>query len=373
MRVCGALLIAALAAPATSTAQQACIERDPLYRLDGEALVWRGVTAASSDGTLLVVLTESSPVVHLFVLADGSRRGSWGRSGEGPGEFLEATGIALVETHLHVLDGSQRRLSIFESTGALVRTVNLLDAGLPPYYPRRLERTQGDPALFDLSEPMGDERIIIARTFPASADEESVRQDTVLVYPRTTATRLRLTAPGAPGLSVSPPYSPTPQWTPVSGGVAFWLGRDAEVRILGFDGVLRSVVSLPLDDRFEVTAEDREFWFQNAIPQEVFGQRVFEPLREEARRTVDFPRYHPLVFELVGGQNDLLWVRRTPDGRDQVWDIVDSQGQIASRVSLPPGQTLLAMVPDHLVVKVTDDLGAESVEVLGCGNTLPGS
>lgn len=367
MRVCGALLIAALAAPAASSTQQVCTERDALYRLDGEALVWSGVRAASSDGSLLAVLTESFPAVHLFALADGGRRGGWGGSGEGPGEFQEATGIALVEHRVHVLDGGQRRLSIFDSTGALVRTVNLHDAGLAPYYPRRLERAEADAILFDLAEPMGDERIIIARTFAASADEESARQDTVLVYPRTTATRLRLTAPGAPGLTVSSPYSPAPQWTPVSEGVAFWQGPDAEVRILGFDGDLRSVVSLALDDRFEITAEDRESWFQNTIPEELFGQRVFEPLREEARRTVDFPRHHPLMFELVGDPNDFLWVRRTPDGRDQVWDIVDTQGQIANRVSLTPGQTLLAVVPEHLVVKVTDDLGVESVEVLRCG------
>ena len=50
----------------------------------------------------------------------------------------------------------------------------------------------------------------------------------------------------------------------------------------------------------EVTSEDREFWLQDAIPQEFLGQRPFEPLREKARRTVDFPRYHPLMFEDLG-------------------------------------------------------------------------
>ena len=254
----------------------------------------------------------------------------------------------MVGRHLYVLDGSQRRLSIFESTGAGVRTINLQNAGMGAYYPRRLGAAVGDPALFDLAEPMGDERIVIARTFATNADEESVRQDTVIVYPRSTATRLRLTAPGAPGYRVSPPYSPAPQWAPVCGGVAFWQGSDAEVRILGLDGTLKSVVPLALDDRFEVTADDREYWFQNAIPQEVFGQRVFEPLRQAARRTVDFPRYHPPVFELLGGPGDVLWVRRTPDGRDQVWDVVDAQGRLANRVFLAPGQALMAVIPGHL-------------------------
>ena len=362
------LLTAVLVTPAATVAQQTCFDRDPLYRLDGNDLVWSEVRAVSADDSLLVVLTGSYPVIHLFELADGTHRQSWGRSGEGPGEFQSSTGVALVGPHVYVLDGNQGRLSIFEFRGDLVRTVSLRNLGMSTL-PIRLDRAGGDTVLFGLAVPMGNERTIIARSLGASANEDPVRQNTVIVYPRRTAT-LRLTAPGAPGLTLSPPYSPRPDWTPVSGGVAFWQGPESEVRILGLDGGLKSVVTLALDDRFEVTAEDREFWFQDAIPQEVFGQRVFEPLREKARQTVDFPRYHPPVFELLGGPDDLLWVRRTPDGRDQVWDVVDTQGQLAGRISLTPGQALMAVIPDHVVLKVTDGLGVESVEVHGC-RSLP--
>ena len=347
--------------------EQACVDRDLVYRIDGNDLVWSDVRAVSTDDSLLVVLTGSYPVVHLFGLADGSRRGSWGLSGEGPGEFESATGVALVGSRVYALDGNQGRLSIFEFTGGLVRTVPLRDFGMPPNFPRRLHRAWGDTVLFGSSVPMGNERSIIALSFGASADEDPVGQEALVDYPRTTATRLRLTAPEAPSFTLPPPYWPDPQWTPVSGGVALWHGPDSEVRILGLDGEQRSVVTLALGDRFEVTAEDREFWFQNAIPQEVFGQRgVFDPVREVARRTVDFPRYHPPVFELLSGPDDLLWVRRTPDGRDQVWDIVDTQAQLASRVSLAPRQALMAVIPDRLVLKVTDALGVESVEVHRC-------
>lgn len=368
IRLLGALLSAALAVPATSAGQQTCTDRDPLYRFDGTDLVWSGVKGVSSDGSLLVVVTESYPAVHLFDLADGRRRGSWGRSGEGPGEFEDVNGVALADGRVYVLDGGQRRLSIFDSTGDLARTVNLRGG----YYPRRLDRGGGATVLFDLSEPMGEERVIVARAVGASANEEWVRQDTVISYARSSVARLHLTAPGAPSYRVSPPYSPAPQWTPFSGGVALWPGTGPEVGILDLGGGLESAISLPFDDRFEVTADDREYWFRNAIPTELFGQRVFEPLRAEARRTVEFPRNHPLVFELLGGSDGRLWVRRTPDGRDQIWDIVDSQGQLAGRVSLTPRQALMTVIPNHLVVKITDDLGVESVGVLRCGS-LAGS
>lgn len=360
-----ALLGAVLAAPAASHGQQTCPTRDLAYRLDGDDLVWSEVRAVSANDSLLVVLTGSDPVIHLFELSDGSLRGSWGRSGEGPGEFQSRTDVALVGGHVYALDGNQRRLSIFDITGDLVRSVGLQDFGLLDYRPRRLDRADGGGVLLGLSVPMGNERIIIARSFGASASEDPARQDTVIVYPARTAT-LRLTAEGSPSYTASPPYAPSSEWTPVSGGVAFWDGSDSGVSILGYDGEQRSVVSLALDDRFEVTAEDREYWLQNEIPQEFMGQRVFEPLRREARRTVDFPRYHPLLFDLQRGTDDLLWVRRTPDGRDEVWDIVDAQGQAAGRVALGAGQALMAVIPDYLILKATDALGVESVELHRC-------
>ena len=371
-RRCAAFCLVALLTPALSAGQQTCVDRDLLYRLDGDDLVWSDVRAVSANDSLLVVLTGSYPAIHLFELADGAHLRSWGRSGEGPGEFQSATGVALVGRHVYALGADQVRLSIFEFTGDLLRTVRLRDFGLSSYRPRRLELAEGDTVLFEGFVPMANERIIIARSFGAGGNEDSVRRDSVIVYPQRT-TNLRLTAPGAPGLTLSHPYSPTPQWTPVSGGVAFWRGPDPEVRILGFDGEQRSVVSLALDDRFEVTEEDREYWLQNEIPQEIFGQRgVFDPLRDVARRTVDFPRYHPTMFDLLRGSDELLWVRRTPGGRDQVWDVVDAQGQPASRVALAPDQALMAAIPDHLVLKVTDALGVESVEVHQC-STGPGA
>ncbi|MYF64029.1 MAG: hypothetical protein F4183_06000 [Rhodothermaceae bacterium] len=369
-RACVTLVAAMLVAPVLSVeGQQTCIERDLQYRLDGDDLLWHNVRAVSTDDHNLFALTQSSPRIHRFDLSDGNHLLSWGQRGQGPGEFQSSSGITLVGEHVYVLDSNQGRLSIFELMGDLVRTIPLQRFGMPPNFPSWLDRATGDTVLFGLSVPMGNERSIIARSFGASASEDPIHQDTVIVFPARTAS-LRLAAPGAPSLTLSPPYSPKPQWTPVSGGVAFWQGLDSDIRILGLDGVLKSAISLTLDDRFEVTSEDKEFWLQDAIPQEFLGQRPFEPLREKARRTVDFPRYHPLMSRILGGPDNLLWVRRTPDGRDQVWDVVDTQGQLASRVSLASGQALMSVIPGHLVLKVTDDLGVESIEVYRC-RTLP--
>ena len=43
--------------------EQACVDHDLVYRIDGEDLLWSDVKAVSTDDSLLVVLTGSYPVV----------------------------------------------------------------------------------------------------------------------------------------------------------------------------------------------------------------------------------------------------------------------------------------------------------------------
>ena len=141
-----ALVAVGLVTPIASTAQrpEVCTERNLLYRLDGGDLLWSDVRWVSTNDSLLVVMTKSDPVIHLFDLADGSRHRSWGRRGEGPGEFGTSTGIAFAGRHIFALDTKLDRLSIFEFTGDLVRTMRLDDLGIsPPQTAIRLERTGG--------------------------------------------------------------------------------------------------------------------------------------------------------------------------------------------------------------------------------------
>ena len=127
---------------------------------------------------------------------------------------------------------------------------------------------------------MGSDRTILSQVVGTNVTEDS-RQDTVTAFPHTTVPDLQLVAAGSPSYTLPPPYTPAARWAPIADGVVLWQGPDTQVRILDFDGTLRSTVLLELRDRFEITAEDREHWLQNAIPQEFMGQPVFEPVRRK--------------------------------------------------------------------------------------------
>lgn len=369
LRRYAALILAGLATPVASAGQQVCTDHDLLYRLSGETFLWNDVKGVATNHPLLAVLTESNPAIHLFDLANGTWHRSWGKRGEGPGEFRSSTGIALIGLHVYALDIGQDRLSIFDFTGNVVRTVKIQDLDVSPSQAlRRLEQTERGTVLIELAQRTGKDRIIIAQTIGPTPTADS-HQDTVTAFAMTDATDLQLVAVGSPSYTLPPPYSSVAQWTPIADGLALWQGPEPEIQILDLDGTVRSTLSLDLADRFEITAEDREHWLQNAIPQEFMGQKIFEPVREQARQTVDFPQYHPPVFELLSGPGNLLWIRRTPNSREtQIWDVTDSRGRSAGQISLSPGQRLMAVIPDHLLLRSTDEFGVESVEVHRCAS-----
>lgn len=71
-------------------------------------------------GRRLVVLDRSAPMIHVFRLPDGERVGSFGRQGEGPGEFRAAAGIQADPASVDafwVFDGSLSRVTRLRFAG----------------------------------------------------------------------------------------------------------------------------------------------------------------------------------------------------------------------------------------------------------------
>ena len=91
--------------PATGQLQ---IDPDPVYQFGDDDLFWDDVKALDVRDSLLVVLTESDPVLHVFSLGSGSHLRSWGSKGEGPGEFESSADVAWVGSRIYALDTRMR-------------------------------------------------------------------------------------------------------------------------------------------------------------------------------------------------------------------------------------------------------------------------
>ncbi len=340
----------------TAAFAQTQLGEQAVVTIDGEALQWSGVVATDANDSLLAVMTESDPVLHLFLIRDGRHVASWGRRGEGPGEFESSAGMALAGDRVYALDTTQRRIAIFDLAGVLIESTLLNDLPFP--FADRLHRARGDTVFIGAFEPMGQGRTVTAWTSDGFAKE-------VLAYQAGTRDDLiRLEAPDAPGLTLPGPFRTRPLWSvdQVSGNILYWPGQGRDIQVIGLDGSIDETIPLPVDDLLEVTSEDREHWIQTGIPRDFQGIRAFEPLRRVARDIVEFPEHHPLLYNIISGPHNTMWLRRTPNGRSQIiWDVVTSRG--TSRVLLSRGQKLLGLHSGYAVILMTDDIGQEVVEL----------
>ena len=363
----------------TAAFAQSQLGEQAVVTIDGEALQWSGVVATDANDSLLAVMTESDPVLHLFLIRDGRHVASWGRKGEGPGEFESSAGMALAGDRVYALDTTQRSIAVFDLAGVLIESILVNDLSFP--FADRLHRARGDTILIGAFEPMGQGRTVTAWTSDGFAKE-------VLAYQAGTRDDL-IEAPDAPGLTLPRPFRTRPLWSvdQVSGNILYWPGQGRDIQVIGLDGSIDETIPLPVDDLLEVTSEDQEHWIREsfgflmglvskgtAAEATAAGGLKCTPLacctvdaNDEIcdcfwKSEVEFPEHHPLLYSIISGPHNTMWLRRTPNGRSQIiWDVVTSRG--TSRVLLSRGQRLLGLHSGYAVILMTDDTGQEVVEL----------
>lgn len=103
-------------------AQAAAKPAQTLAKIDGEQVSFSYFThfAASTTGALAVAQQQDGKV--LFFSPNGASIGSFGRKGEGPGEFRALNELGWVGDTLWVLDNRLRRITHLSSRGVLIRS-----------------------------------------------------------------------------------------------------------------------------------------------------------------------------------------------------------------------------------------------------------
>jgi hypothetical protein len=329
------LTLLALAAPADA---QVRLER--VRTLGGGDLF--NVRDAAFQDAELIVLTSPAPALHRF----GEQYRAWGRAGDGPAELRNPREIAVAGDRVLVRDGRLAKIVSFDRGGAAVAT-----RPLGSLMVNRFELA-GRDTLVGLFEPIGVERVV--------ARLRGARTDTIIRY-RVTAPQVKLEG-GGPSLTLAAPFHPVPVWAGLTDGtVAFWDAASPRITLHRREG--GAPASLPLPERrYPVTAADREVWFEEEIPQEFMGQRIFEGARERARETVRFPPRLPAVLRMVSDPAGGVWILQTTAGSGEVWTRLDA-GSRSQTVRFPPGWRVLAFGMSEIAVLVRDELEEERVEV----------
>lgn len=314
--------------------------------------------AVLPDGRI-VVANSGTNEIRVFDDA-GIHQATWGREGEGPGEFTGLRGVGRWPGDSVVAwDNPTGAVSVFDAAGAVGRTF-VLDSEAGPLEPRAVLRDGS----------------ILGRTGETTGQGYRRARETY---------ELRRSGSGSPvGFGTHP-------------GRESHMGVHAGVALVGYLPFGRSLWEAPWgglviitpDDNYEIRAYDgatgalarivrREY--ENRAPtreevddalEDALERTGWTGQRLEAARTgygsmpvvERFPAFRMLLTDAL----DHLWVLEAAlPGMDRpapLWTVFDAEGQALGFIETPDGLSVLEIGADYLLGRATDELGVESVQV----------
>ena len=329
--------------------------------------VWR-----VPDGGFVVADTRSAEV--RFFDADGMFRGSFGRQGDGPGEFRRLIAAYPYRgDSIAVWDG--RRLSVFDHGGQLGRTLTpSLTRPFPP-------RGDGGPMVLTGSGLQGlfpDGALLaspgmIVRITPTPGLR--IPQETTLMRYSAEGDSLQSVGPFPepelvmPAISVlggvrlGSPFTRRVVYFPGSLGLYVGASKDLEVQRFGSDGVLDFVIRA--SHRSLVLTEEHRDMFKDSERERLAESASPEEL-ERALASVEFPETVPPYSQLLVDSEDHLWVRdykiRGTSG-PEVWGVFSPEGQLLGTLETPERLQVRQIGVDFILGIWTDELDVRYVRM----------
>jgi hypothetical protein len=308
-----------------------------------------------------IAVGNSEPLEVLVFGSDGNQVRSFGREGEGPGEFGSISSIvALPGDSIGVYDVRRRRFTVFSPSGEASRSFDTRDLNPPGGSSRILLLSSGQFLLFG-EGGFGDETGIHrtpAESFVLSATGIVVR--TIGPFPggETYVLESGGRGPvifGAKTLSVT-----------LEDRVVVGLSDGPELRTYEKTGVLTRILRWDMLRR-PVTEEDVAMYLDVALA------TVPETQRQVVRRflsSLPSSSEAPVYEKLLASDLGELWVglfqspvlaSGVPRQPQRDWLVFSSRGAVRFRLRTPGGFDLRA-VRNHTAIGVfTDELGVESI------------
>ncbi len=315
------------------------------------------------DGRI-VVANSGTNELRVFDGA-GVHLATWGREGEGPGEFMDLTGVdTWPGDSLVAWDSRSRSISVLDAGGMFGRSF-VLEAGARPAGDRPLEL-----------RVVLDDGSILGRIGEVTGEGYRRSRETYLLRRADTASPVEFgTHPGQES------YLAFMNGMPVLGNLPF--GRSL------WEAEWGELVIITPDDEYEIRAYERTTGALARIVRREYDNRP--PTREEVDEALDaaleragltgqrlemarqgygdmplveqFPAFRMLRIDTL----DHLWVREaTLPGIDRpapLWTVFDPEGRALGFIETPDGLTIFEIGADYLLGRVTDDVGVESVQV----------
>jgi len=326
-------------------------EEAQLYRVRGALRLPDGRIAVANDG---------SKEIRMFG-ADGTHVRSWGREGEGPGEFSSMILTGRSGDSLVVLDRRLRRVSLVHPDAGFVRSFPVGEA-VASYPLGGWFFETGSVLIRDL--PL-DEATVFAEGLQRapipfkSCDMSGALAADFGALPG--AEQINVTRQAEGGLVTylaSVPFGKSSQIA-IAGDRLFVGGQDAfEIEMFGSDGALRRIVRL---DRDPVPVRDADL--EAYILAEVAGVADENEARSRRQDLEQMPRVEnkPAHGAIYADGAGYLFVEdfREPGNEVPVVNVFDPEGKLVGRFDLPVGIQVLGIGADYLLSLYRDEMEIE--------------
>ena len=319
-----------------------------------------------SDATMLrdgriVVVNSGTSELRVFN-GSGTHVSTWGREGEGPGEFswLRAVepwpGDSIVAWY-----GPRRDISVFNADGNYGRSftfeTNDDDPGLWALVPEAATRN-------GLIFAMHDPHLLITVTAEVR-DAEGRLLSSLGSYPGQEMAMVTATMADAILFSVRLPRA---TWDDL-----FVIGPTDRYELKAFagDGTLARIVRRGHEPRAVTRAHIDAYAEEklSSYPAEWTETEIESYQAEERQRYRVAPvvEHFPAFASLVADALDHLWVEEYEfPGEERpgvLWTVFDPEGRVLGLVETPEGLEILEIGEDYILGQATDELGVEYVQV----------
>jgi hypothetical protein len=348
------------------------VEQTPVLQigtLDGEPeyQFFRVSGAHRFDDGRIVVANGGSHELR-FYGANGEHYRSVGGEGDGPGEF-QALGLlrALAGDSLLTFDQRQRRISVFDSTGAFVRS----------FAPRGVE-------FYRLLDAFVDGRILIQEFDLVGPDEiaegSERRSVTYRVADREGATTATMGPYSGQEMQITPrsdmifvnavPFGRAAFASAVGERVVAGTNDAYALDVYGHDGALEGIIRLT-HEFAPVRPGQFELLRDEALDRVGSGQgRQFETESWDAMpRHETFPAFRSFTSDTQGN----LWVRDylSPDDERSVWAVFDPEGTALGKVETPLGLRIFEIGEGYILGVMRDELDVEWLQLYALNKPAP--
>ena len=314
-----------------------------------------------SDGRI-VVANMGSHELRVFD-ASGTHVATWGRRGEGPGEFNP-----FVQAHrwrgdsVLALYSPANHLSVLDSEGNFGRAFTLAR----------------DDSFFQVEavSPVG--AIVSSDWLPRSLDDGLVRPEDTYRLKDAKGDELSLLGSfpgtewfnfwdGTRGWGAEIPHAHRISAFAWGGLVAIAPNDTYEIRVFGLDGTLKRIVRRD-HDLVVSTAAHMDAEIEDRVARRPEEERAEwrRELREDFQQ-IPLPETFPAFAAATADLVDHLWVREYElpgeGGANPVWTVFNPEGRVLGFVETPAGLDIYEIGEDYILGLATDDLGVEYIQV----------